>query len=75
MAIRITKHGQVPRAPDQIVKGTCRRCSTEFEFERGLGAPYMDRNDTGVKIYCPLPGCGNEVWISDDAIARQSTQG
>lgn len=65
--MEIIKKGKLPGERERTVE--CGQCGTTFKAKDGEGQTWQDQreNDSGVKFKCPLPGCNNTVWVSDQA--------
>lgn len=46
---------------EKTYQSNCRKCNSVLEFTRKDGVLVDDRNETVLKVNCPV--CQNEIWV------------
>lgn len=59
--MKIITAGRLPE--DREHEAVCTKCKTHFSFRQSEAGHYDDRNESGLTVICPLPGCGHKNYV------------
>lgn len=59
-SVQVIRRGVVPS--ERVYNATCRKCSSELRFRRGIAKFHDDQRD-GAYLSVPCPVCGDQVTV------------
>lgn len=69
--MKIIKQGQLPA--ERVYQGTCRRCTTEVEFQRGEATYHADQRDGDfLTVRCPV--CNDTITVDVEQHGHSSME-